>query len=167
MSQEIQERLLDEVAVSEKETIYLMFEILGENSGLDVSEILSIVHMPERISRVPNAPSHVRGVMNLRGTIIPVLDTSIKLGGCPLIVTPESRIVVADIEGITFGVMVDAVREVCSVRASQVEVPDASRGGSLAVEYVSGIAKLDDGRLLVLLDLAKVFDLEGLLLDEE
>ena len=145
---------------------YLVFEMIGENTGLKASEVLSIVLVPELITRVPNAPFYVRGVMNLRGIIIPVLDCSVKIGGPPMELGPESRIVVADIEGIMFGVMVDAVREVRSVFQSQVEKPDPSRESALSVDHVSGIAKLDDGRLLVLLDLSTVFDLEELLAED-
>ena len=153
-------------SAAEKETIYLVFDLLGENCGLNVAEVLSIVLVPPNISRVPNAPYYVRGVMNLRGTIIPVLDCGVKLGGAAAVVGQESRVVVAEIEGVQFGVMVDAVREVRSVFDSQVEKPDTSNSRSLSVEYVSGIAKMDDGRLLVLLDLAKVFELEELLEEE-
>lgn len=152
--------------VTEQETIYLVFDLLGENCGLNVAEVLSIVLVPPNITRVPNAPYYVRGVMNLRGTIIPVLDCGVKLGGATTVVEQESRVVVAEIEGVQFGVMVDAVREVRSVFDSQVEKPDTSNSSSLSVEYVSGIAKMDDGRLLVLLDLAKVFELEELLEEE-
>ena len=152
--------------VADNETIYLVFDLVGENCGLNVAEVLSIVLVPPNITRVPNAPYYVRGVMNLRGTIIPVLDCGMKLGGAAAVVAQESRVVVAEIEGVQFGVMVDAVREVRSVFDAQVEKPDASKSSSLSVDYVSGIAKMDDGRLLVLLDLAKVFDLEELLEEE-
>lgn len=154
-------------AILDNQAIYLVFDLMGESCGLDVSEVLSIVLVPPNITRVPNAPYYVRGVMNLRGTIIPVLDCGLKLGGAAAVVKQDSRVVVAEIDDVQFGVMVDAVREVRSVFDSQVEKPDSAKSSFLSAEYVYGIAKMDDGGLLVLLDLAKVFDLEELLEQEE
>ena len=80
--------------------------------------------------------------------------------------TTESRIVVAEFEGIQFGVLVDAVREVRSVSDSLIEDADASGTGSIGTDYVVGIAKMEDGRLIVLLDLAALFDIRELLEEE-
>jgi purine-binding chemotaxis protein CheW len=73
---------------------------------------------------------------------------------------------VAEFEGIQFGVLVDAVREVRGVRDSLIESGDASGAGFIGAEYVTGIAKMDDGRLIVLLDLAELFEIKQLLEEE-
>ncbi|MDR1965922.1 MAG: chemotaxis protein CheW [Synergistaceae bacterium] len=155
-----------ENAIMEQERTLLVFDLVGEYCGLDVNLVREIVHVPPRITRVPNAPHYVRGVINLRGTVIPVLDCALKMGGSQTGNTSESRIVVAEFEGIQFGVLVDAVREVRSVPDSLIESDDSSSAGSIGTEYVIGIAKMDDGRLIVLLDLAELFDITQLLEEE-
>jgi purine-binding chemotaxis protein CheW len=128
------------------ERILLVFDLVGEYCGLDVNMVREIVHVPPSITRVPNAPSYVRGVINLRGTVIPVLDMAVKMGNAPSQKTSDSRIVVAEYQDILFGVLVDAVRE---------------------VRTIQGVAKLEDGRLIVLLDLAGLFDIDDLVQEEE
>jgi purine-binding chemotaxis protein CheW len=155
-----------EEGILEPERTLLVFDLVGEHCGLDVNLVREIVHVPPRISRVPNAPHYVRGVINLRGTVIPVLDCALKMGGSYTDNTSESRIVVAEFEGIQFGVLVDAVREVRSVADSLIEARDSSKDGSISTDYVTGIAKMDDGRLIVLLDLAALFDINELLEEE-
>jgi purine-binding chemotaxis protein CheW len=156
----------NETAALESERTLLVFDLVGEHCGLDVNLVREIVHVPPRITRVPNAPHFVKGVINLRGTVIPVLDCALKMGGAYTDNTSESRIVVAEFEGIQFGVLVDAVREVRSVADSLIESADASRNGAIGTDYVTGVAKMEDGRLIVLLDLAALFDINELLEEE-
>jgi purine-binding chemotaxis protein CheW len=157
----------NETTVLEPEKTLLVFDLVGEHCGLDVNLVREIVHVPPRITRVPNAPHYVRGVINLRGTVIPVLDCAMKMGGSYTNGTAESRIVVAEFEGIQFGVLVDAVREVRSVADSLIETEDTSKsGGSIGTDYVTGVAKMEDGRLIVLLDLAALFEINELLEEE-
>ncbi len=156
-------------AVAAGERTLLIFDLVGEHCGLDVNLVREIVHVPPRITRVPNAPHYVRGVINLRGTVIPVLDCVVKMGTSPKEDTPESRIVVAEFEEIQFGVLVDAVREVRTIPDTLVETANASNANSSAIgaEYITGVAKMEDGRLIVLLDLAELFEIAELLEEDE
>lgn len=156
-----------EESVSEETRTLLVFDLVGEHCGLPVNLVREIVHVPPRITRVPNAPHYVRGVINLRGTVIPVLDCAIKMGGVATEHSSESRIVVAEFEGIQFGVLVDAVREVRSVPDSLIEASNAQGTSTIGTDYVTGVAKMDDGRLIVLLDLALLFDITELLEEED
>ena len=143
------------------EEIVLVFNLFGENYALDVNLVREIVRVPPIITRVPNASHYVRGVINLRGTVIPVMDISQKMGGKPQEITSESRIVVAVLdESVLFGFLVDAVREVSTIWESQIESADASMEASVDKKYLRGVAKADDGRLIVLLDLASLFELD-------
>ncbi|MDL2263031.1 chemotaxis protein CheW [Synergistaceae bacterium OttesenSCG-928-I11] len=155
---------VDDNAAPENERTLLVFDLAGEHCGLDVNLVREIVHVPPRITRVPNAPHYVRGVINLRGTVIPVLDCVIKMGGGHTEHTNETRIVVAEFEGIQFGVLVDAVREVRTVADSLIESGDSARStSSIGDDYILGVAKMDDGRLIVLIDLAALFEIEELI----
>ncbi len=156
-----------EESIGEQVRTLLVFDLVGEHCGLPVNLVREIVHVPPRITRVPNAPHYVRGVINLRGTVIPVLDCAIKMGGVATEHSAESRIVVAEFEGIQFGVLVDAVREVKSVPDSLIETSNAQGTSTIGTGYVTGVAKMDDGRLIVLLDLALLFDITELLEEED
>ena len=151
----------------EKENILLVFELAGESCGLEAEFVRSIVTVPPRITRVPNSPDYVVGVFNLRGSIIPVLDCQVKMNGMETNREGEARIVVAEYEGVMFGFFVEAVREVRTVYESQIEMPGAAHTGPIDMDYVIGIAKMDDGRLIVMLDLNTLFDIDELILQDE
>lgn len=150
------------VALHEKTMTLLVFDLVGEHCGLEAKFVQTIVHVPPRITRVPNAPSHVRGVINLRGTVVPVLDCGVKMGMGGMERTGDTRVVVAEVEGIQFGFFVDAVREVREIPESIIERGQVDTAG-INVEYIEGVAKMDDGRLVVLLDLIALFDIRELL----
>lgn len=150
-----------EAALDNKITL-LAFELVGEHCGLEAKFVQTIVHVPPRITRVPNAPFHVSGVINLRGTVVPVLDCAAKMGMGVTQTTPDTRVVVAEVEGIQFGFFVDAVREVREISEAIIEPGHVDTSG-FNIEYIDGVAKMDDGRLVVLLDLVSLFDIKELL----
>lgn len=143
----------------------LVFSLVGENCALEAKYVQSIVQMPPRITRVPNAPFHVKGVFNLRGNVVPVLDCGLKMGMGEMVQSSDTRVVVAEIEGIQFGFFVDAVREVREIPDTIIE-HQSSYGSDVPIEYIEGVAKFDDGRLVVLLDLVSLFDIRELMEEE-
>jgi len=149
-----------------QEIVILVFDLLGEQYALEVEDVREIVRISERITRVPNAPPYVRGVINLRGTVIPIMDVSLKLGGEALELGTRSRIVVVEHRDVAFGVIVDGVREVRVIEKGQIEPAD-SVDSSISREHLKGVAKIDDGRLIVLLDIAGLFEIESFLGEQE
>ncbi|MCL1875656.1 MAG: chemotaxis protein CheW [Synergistaceae bacterium] len=148
-----------------KERICLVFGLGDEGFGLDVNVVREIVRVPPFITRVPNASHYILGVINLRGTIVPVFDMELKLGVPSTPVTEEARIIIITLNEVTFGIIVNTVREVITIYESQIE----SANQEFAVgerKYVLGIAKPTDGRLIVLLDIYTLFDLEQILAEE-
>lgn len=150
----------------EKENILLVFELAGENCGLEANYVRTIVTVPPRITRIPNSPNYVTGVINLRGSIIPILDCQVKMNGMTTSREGDARIVVVEYEGVMFGIFVENVREVRTVYESQIETPDASRTGAIDMDYVVGIAKMDDGRLIVMLDLNTLFGIDEIMQED-
>lgn len=147
-----------------KEKIILVFGLNEENFGLDVQDIREIVRVPPIITRVPNAMGHIKGVINLRGTIVPVLDISLRIGGFSNEMSTESRIIVVEFSDILFGILVDNVREVNTIYENQIEqVSDLE--SSMDQEFMRGVAKMEDGRLIVLLDLPALFQIDALVED--
>ena len=149
-----------------EEHINLVFTLGRENFGVDVNIVREIVRVPSFITRVPNAPMYIRGVMNLRGTIVPVFDTQLKIGmaGAPL--TDEARIVVIAINDVTFGMIVNSVREVLTIYDAQLEVA-TKLSSAIDRRYVLWVAKPADDRLILLLDVSSLFELDQILEDSE
>lgn len=162
----VKEQLSVEAEAGGGERIILVFDLNEEFYGLDVNLVREIVRVPGRITRVPNAPSYIRGVINLRGTVIPVLDMSIKMGRESSEGSSDSRIVVAEFEDLNLGVIVDAVREVRTIYEREIESADRVET-SIEAEYLGGVAKIDDGRLICLLDLPRLLDIREIIEGEE
>lgn len=102
------------------------------------------------------------GVINLRGTVIPVMDIAVKMNRGKIERRGESRIVVIEEEDIVFGILVDSVREVRTVNVDQIESAE-SIDSVISKEYLQGIVRTKDGDLIVLLDVASIFDIRSYL----
>jgi purine-binding chemotaxis protein CheW len=132
----------------------IAFRLVREEYGVPVASVREVSRVGE-ITRVPQAPEHIRGVMNLRGRILPVLELRTRLGHPPLATPgPQSRVVVAEIHGRVLGLLVDSVAQVLKV-PSDLVVPPPEDARSAAADYLTGVAQLDD-RLIILLDLERM-----------
>ena len=123
-----------------------------EDYGVSIEQVREIRPL-ESITKVPNAKSYVRGVMNLRGMIIPVIDVKEKLGFSNETKSQKSRILVADVDGKLTGLLIDEVDQVMRIPLKEIETDLSSDLESL--EYIKGVAKIS-GRLIVLLDIQKL-----------
>ena len=132
-------------------------ELADEHYGLDIAKVFEIIrHQP--ITPVPRAPMFVKGVINLRGRIIPVVDLRGRFGMTEVMPTKETRIVVAESSHTRVGLIVDSVSEVLLLPLDSVESTPGVAAGADA-EYLRGIAKLGD-RLVLLLELDGLFGLD-------
>jgi purine-binding chemotaxis protein CheW len=151
---------MDEEHVSRQENELLQlvtFEISDEEFGIDILRVQEIIRiMP--ITKVPNSPPAVEGVINLRGKVIPVIDLRTRFGMEPREHDSHTRIIVIEMHGMIIGFVVDGVSEVLRIQSSTVEPPPAVVAG-VESEYIKGVGKLDD-RLLILLDLDKLLTSE-------
>jgi len=133
------------------------FKIGSEEFGVDILKVQEINRMVE-ITRVPQAPHYVEGVINLRGKVIPIVDLRKRFSLELKEHDKNTRIVVVDIGGNIMGMIVDSVSEVLRLPSNTIEPPPEIVTG-INSEYIKGVAKLDD-RLLIFLDLSKVIDME-------
>ena len=124
--------------------------------------ILSVQEINRMMSltKVPQSPEGVEGVINLRGKIIPVLDLRVQFNITPSELDEHSRIVVVEVQGNTIGFIVDSVHEVLTINRSVIE-PTPSMTTSINANYVAGVAKLED-QLLILLDLNSLLPQESI-----
>jgi purine-binding chemotaxis protein CheW len=137
----------------EAEEHLVTFFLQGEEFGVPVLRSREIVRVGE-ITRIPEAPAHIRGVFNLRGRILPVVDLRTRLGLPPAEITPRSRLILVELQSRQLALLVDSVSRMARVPASAVR-PPPSEAISAQVDYVTGVAQLG-GRLIILLDLDKV-----------
>lgn len=124
------------------------FHLAGEEYALDILRVQEIIRMQD-LTRVPNSPNFVEGVINLRGRVIPVVGLRKRFSLPPLAADKHTRIVVVEVSGNVVGLVVDSVSEVLRVAADTIEPPP--RLGKVEREYVNGVGKLEN-RLLLLLD---------------
>jgi len=135
----------------------VVFELANEHYGVDISAVESIIKM-QAITVVPQAPSFVEGVTNLRGSVLPVVDLRKRFGLLMEQATKNSRIVVVAIDGVKVGMIVDGVSEVLRVPEDAIE-PPPPMVTTVDTTYITGIAKLD-AKLVILLELARVLSLD-------
>lgn len=131
----------------------------GVEYGLEISRMREILRVGP-ITRLPQAPPHVRGVINLRGHIVPVLDLRVRLGLPEQATTTHSRVMVVEREGQRLGLLVDRVLRVLLLPAEALEPPPQETGQGRA--FVKGLGKREDGVILILdLDRALARDFDG------
>lgn len=130
------------------------FEVAGEEFAVDILSVHEINRMME-LTRVPQSPPEVEGVINLRGRIIPVLDLRKRFGMPGGNRDEHNRIIVVEVLGRVLGFIVDRVHEVLRIDSSIVE-PAPAMVCSIDSDFISGVGKLQD-RLIILLDLARLF----------
>lgn len=133
------------------------FKIGEEEFGVDILKVQEINRMLE-VTRVPNAPEYVDGVINLRGKVIPIIDLRRRFGMERKEKDKNTRIVVVELSGKIVGFVVDGVSEVLRIPKSVTEAPPAIVAG-IEAEYITAVGKLED-RLLILLDLERVLSAE-------
>ena len=131
--------------------------LAAEAYGLDIGLVREIIR-PQAITHVPNTPDFIEGVINLRGTICPVIDLRKRLGVEVSEQTNESRIVIVDCSGEEAGVIVDAVIEVLGIADDCVDADSAAVTAGRA-SFVEGVANLEN-RLIILVSLERVFSRE-------
>jgi purine-binding chemotaxis protein CheW len=129
------------------------FTIGQEEFGLDIQSIQEINRMVE-ITRVPNSPEFVIGVINLRGKVIPIIDLRKRFGFPPKESDKNTRIIVVELGNMVVGFVVDTVREVIRIPKNITEPPPAIIAG-IGSEYIVSVAKLEN-RLLIILDVERL-----------
>lgn len=130
------------------------FRMGNEEFALDILKVQEINRIVD-ITGVPKAPDFVKGVINLRGRVIPVVDIRKKFHLKIKNATKETRIIVVNIMSKTIGLIVDSVSEVLRIDSSTIQPPPPLIAG-LDSDYIKGVGKLDD-RLIILLDIDKIF----------
>jgi purine-binding chemotaxis protein CheW len=163
-------RTLDQTitTLTGREGKYLTFTLASEDYGIGILKIKEIIGMMP-ITSVPQTPSHVKGVVNLRGKVIPVVDLRLKFGIPAIDYTERTCIIVVEISGqsgaIKIGIVVDAVSEVLNIKGEDIENTPAF-GTRVNTDYILGMAKMG-GSVKILLDIDKVLSTQDMVTPEK
>lgn len=141
-------------AVADREGKYLTFTLVDEEYGIGILKVKEIIGMLP-VTAVPKTPEYVKGVINLRGKVIPVVDLRLKFSIEARQYTDRTCIIVVEVQGhseqVLIGIVVDAVSEVLNIKAEDIETLPTF-GTRVNTDYILGMAKMD-GRVKILLDI--------------
>jgi purine-binding chemotaxis protein CheW len=146
--------------VSVAELQLVTFTLGHEEYGVEINKVREINRLTE-ITHVPKAPEFVEGLINLRGTVVPIVDLRKRFGIEPTGDAKQERIMVVDVHGRTIGVIVDSVAEVLSLSGDQIEEVPATISSGVNQRFLTGVGKIGE-RLMLLLDLDSLLSTEEL-----
>lgn len=143
----------------------IVFALKDEHYGIDVDKVQTIERLTP-ITRVPKTPTFIKGVINLRGAVVPIIDLRGRFNLPETELTEHSRIIVVAVNDIEVGFIVDSANDVIDLNTDQIDSPPEIVGG-IRAKYLHGIAKLSDERLLIMLNLSEVLNKQEIIQLEE
>jgi len=154
---------VDKEMIDEEAQQCLTFMLGGKVYGLDILNIKEIIEYSE-ITEVPMMPDFISGVINLRGSVVPVVDLLQRFSSRLTDISKRTSIIILEIRNddlrIELGIIVDLVNEVLDIKQSEID-PAPSLGNQIETNFISGMAKVDD-KLLILLDIENVLSVDEL-----
>jgi len=133
------------------------FAVGGEDYGIGIQTVKEVIKI-KNITQLPKTPSFVRGVINLRGDVIPVIDLREKFGLPQEDYTDKTRVIVVELDGKSIGMVVDSVSTVINIAQNDIEPPPSLVGG-LSAEFLKGVGKIGE-ELIILINIEKVLTAE-------
>lgn len=132
------------------------FMLADEEYGVEVLKVREIIRMPT-ITKMPNVPQHVEGIINLRGKVIPIISMRRRFGLMESENGSQTRIIIMDVAGSLTGFIVDAVSEVIRIHSSEIQPPPSMvTSGGVGQEFITGVFNHAD-RLLIIMDIDRMF----------
>ena len=148
-------------ASAETRSQYLAFSSGGETFAIDIRSVREVIQYGG-LTEVPLMPPFIRGVINLRGSVVPVIDLALRLGRAQADIQRRTCVVILEVptaEGTTvIGILVDSVNEVLDIGASEID-PAPSFGHDIRAEFISGVGKVN-GRFIILLEVQHVLSVQ-------
>ncbi|MBC7963850.1 MAG: purine-binding chemotaxis protein CheW [Steroidobacteraceae bacterium] len=132
------------------------FMLADEEYGVEVLKVREIIRMPT-ITRMPNTPQHIEGIINLRGKVIPIISMRKRFGLMENENNANTRIIIMDVAGALAGFIVDAVSEVIRIHSSEIQPPPSMvLSGGIGLEFITGVFNHAE-RLLIIMDVDRMF----------
>ncbi len=139
--------------IQQKAMKAIIFELMDKEYAIEVDVVQSIERVIS-ITRVPKTPSYVKGVINLRGVVTPIVDLRERFGLTPTDMNERTRIIIVSLEDYDVGLIVDSANDVIDIPVGSIE-PQPEVVGTVESEFIAGVAKVEN-RLFVMLELSKV-----------
>jgi len=157
-------RPINAAAPSPSNNEFLSFKLGREEYGIDILKVQEI-RSYEAVTRIANAPDFIKGVVNLRGTIVPVVDMRIKFKLSDISYDQFTVVIVLNIAGRVLGMVVDAVSDVITLAAGQIK-PAPSFSATFDTDYILGLGTVDQ-RMIILVDIEKLMTGEDMALTDQ
>ncbi len=148
---------------------FISFKLGEEYFAISVSQVLNILQLVQ-ITKVPTAPDYMKGVINLRGTVLPIIDIRMKFGMDPIQYQRDTVILVLNViienEKVDAGILVDSVKEVFEIKKDEI-MPPPGIGSKYKSKFIEGIYKMSDEKFVMLLDIDKIFSSDEVVMLKE
>jgi len=161
--QQVNEALDSITSVDDNSEQYLTFLLGGEEYGVEILRVQEIKGW-DQVTSIPNSPHYLCGVLNLRGTIVPIVDLRLRFDMPPKKYTPTTVVVVLKVEGATnrtVGIVVDGVSDTHNVIPEDIK-PTPDFGSSVSIEFISGLVTLEDDAMMMILNVDRLLSVEAL-----
>jgi purine-binding chemotaxis protein CheW len=147
---------IDDSAKNDELIQLVSFMLADEEYGVEVLKVREIIRMPT-ITKMPNVPQHVEGIINLRGKVIPIISMRRRFGLVENQNSSQTRIIIMDVVGSLTGFIVDAVSEVIRIHSSEIQPPPSMvLSGGIGQEFITGVFNHAE-RLLIIMDIDRMF----------
>jgi purine-binding chemotaxis protein CheW len=150
----LEETIRESSTFSEKNLQLVIFELSGEEFGVEILQVSEIIPV-SRITSIPQAPECIKGLINLRGKIVVVIDLNKRLGFSSKETDSLSKIIIMEVSGKVIGMLVNSVTEILRLPLSSIEPTPEIIKSKINAEYLTGVGKVGN-RIIVLLNLARV-----------
>lgn len=148
--------LVDDEDESYQENKYLLFNIGNEMYGINIMIVTDIIEL-QKITEVPDMPDYIKGVINLRGKVIPVMDLRLRFGMEARPYDDRTCIIIVNVESNSIGFIVDTVSEVKDILENDIDPPPNFKKDNARDRYISGLGKVDE-EVKILLDVKKILE---------
>jgi len=138
---------------------YLTFMVGDVGYGIEISYVVEIISVVE-ITLVPHTHSYLKGIINLRGTVVPIIDMSLRFGGEEIEYTDKTCIIVLSMDEMNVGILVDGVKDVTNIDDSNIQDPPKTTGSSIKNNFIKAVGVASE-EVLQLIDVYTVFEMEA------
>ena len=138
---------------------YLTFLVENVGYGIEISYVVEIISVQD-ITLVPHTHAYVKGIINLRGTVVPVIDMGMRFGGAEVVYTEQTCIIVLSMDDMSVGILVDGVQDVTDIDDANIQDPPTTTGNAIKNHFIKAVG-VSQGDVKQLIDVYKVFEMDA------
>jgi len=138
---------------------YLTFLVGEVGYGIEISYVMEIISVQD-ITLVPHTHAYVKGIINLRGTVVPVIDMGMRFGGTEVVYTEQTCIIVLSMDDMSVGILVDGVQDVTDISDDNIQDPPKTTGNAVKNNFIKAVG-ISAGEVKQLIDVYRVFEMDS------